>query len=137
MVFRIYGGAHLDERFLLEFAFVDLGNFLVNSSVRSVNLSADGYSLTGIGVLGPEDENFDFLVKMGMFKWDLNASVNTGLTESFDGTDLTYGLGARFRINEKVALRIEWENYLDLGDPAITGQSDVRMFSFGAMFFLD
>ncbi|MDH3909231.1 MAG: porin family protein, partial [Gammaproteobacteria bacterium] len=94
----------------------------------SLKIDADGLNLVGLGGLnfGP----FDIYAKAGWVSWDASLSIG-GVDPGFglgslseDGTDLMYGLGARFALG-KLHIRGEWEEF-DIED-----SDRVYMFSLG------
>jgi hypothetical protein len=94
----------------------------------SLKIDADGLNLVGLGGLnfGP----FDIYAKVGWVSWDASLSIG-GIDPGFgvgslseDGTDLMYGLGARFALG-KLHIRGEWEEF-DIED-----SDRVYMFSLG------
>jgi outer membrane immunogenic protein len=94
----------------------------------SLKIDADGLNLVGLGGLnfGP----FDVYAKAGWVSWDASLSI-AGIDPGFglgslseDGTDLMYGLGARFALGN-LHIRGEWEEF-DIED-----SDRVYMFSLG------
>jgi OOP family OmpA-OmpF porin len=55
----------------------------------------------------------DLLARVGVYAWDGNIEVG-GLDLGDDGTDLTYGIGAQFRV-WSLSLRAEYERF-DISD---------------------
>ena len=106
---KVFGGWKLADWFGLEAAYVDLGTAEIDAPGTSVDLDADGFSLSGVGFL-PLSDNFDLFAKAGAYTWDVEASGVAGTLDD-DGTDATYGVGARVGLNDNVALRAELERY--------------------------
>ncbi|HSN70858.1 MAG TPA: outer membrane beta-barrel protein, partial [Steroidobacteraceae bacterium] len=107
----------------IEASYVDFGK--PDDRVDGVALEADldGLSAFGVGFLavGP----VDLFAKAGLINWDakLNAP-DVGLSDSDDGTDFAYGVGAQFRI-WSLSLRAEYEIF------DIDGAEDVNLLSVG------
>ena len=83
------------------------------------------------------DDNFGVFGKLGFFRWDLESRATVGGDSGSlddDGTDFTFGIGARYSLNENFAIRAEWELFNELGDEDTTGESDVNLLSAGVVF---
>lgn len=113
----------------VEGGYIDFGNPSGSLNVDTdAEIDADGLNLVGLGGLnfGP----FDIYLKAGWVSWDASLSID-GVDPEFgqgrlsdDGTDLTYGLGARFALGN-FHIRGEWEEF-DIDD-----SDRVYMFSLG------
>ena len=113
----------------VEGGYIDFGSPSGSLDVdTSLKIDADGLNLVGLGGLnfGP----FDIYAKAGWVSWDASLSIG-GVDPGFgvgslseDGTDLMYGLGARFALG-KLHIRGEWEEF-DIED-----SDRVYMFSLG------
>ena len=115
--------------FGVEGGYIDFGSPSEALNVdTSLKIDADGLNLVGLGGLnfGP----FDVYAKAGWVSWDASLSI-AGIDPGFglgslseDGTDLMYGLGARFALGN-LHIRGEWEEF-DIED-----SDRVYMFSLG------
>jgi hypothetical protein len=113
----------------VEGGYIDFGSPSAALDVdTSLKVDADGLNLVGMGGLnfGP----FDVYAKAGWVSWDASLSI-AGIDPGFglgslseDGTDLMYGLGARFALGN-LHIRGEWEEF-DIED-----SDRVYMFSLG------
>ncbi|MEJ2330623.1 MAG: porin family protein [Gammaproteobacteria bacterium] len=113
----------------VEGGYIDFGSPSEALDVDSkLRIEADGWNLVGLGGLnfGP----FDVYAKAGWVSWDANLRIS-GIDPGFglgsmseDGTDLMYGIGARFALG-KLHIRGEWEEF-DIED-----SDRVYMFSAG------
>ena len=56
---------------------------------------------------------FELFAKAGLISWDSEASFSAPMTPSLsdDGSDFTYGVGAKFKFTDHFAIRAEWETY--------------------------
>ena len=98
---------------------VKLGSVADNGIETDVN----GVSLSAVGFVpvGP----VDLFARVGAVKWNADFDApNLGVSESDDGTDLTYGVGAQFRV-WSLSIRGEYEVF-DISDA-----DTVDMFSIG------
>lgn len=94
---------------------------------------ANGFSVVGVGSF-PISDQISIFGKLGLFRWDLDLSVTDGistLSVGESGTDITYGVGARYNLTERVGVRVEWEQFSDVGDAGTTGESDLTLLSAG------
>jgi len=59
------------------------------------------------------------IAKAGRFWWDSDVRVGP-FSESFSGSELTYGVGAQFSITESLDLRVAYDRLdVDLGEDEI------------------
>ena len=112
----------------LEFGYADLGEGKVTAAGVSCKVDANGFGASLVGSL-PVANQFSFTGRVGLFFWDANVTCSAGavsVSDSDSGTDLAFGVGARYDITKTVSLRGEWEQY-NLDD------TDVDMLSLGLM----
>jgi hypothetical protein len=120
--YKLIGGWRFLDWLSVEANYLDLGTG--NDKIEGVKVQSDvsGASLSAIGFLpvGP----VDLFARVGAVNWnaDLDVSGFSGKL-SDDGTDLTYGIGAQFRV-WSLSIRGEYEIF------DIEG-ADVDMISVG------
>ena len=106
--FRFFGGYNFTNHFGLEVSYLDLGTFRETIDVAGVqvpvSVSADGFSLAGVGTL-PLSERFSAMARFGFYFHDGESSA-AGITENdpseanpFVGLGLAYGLSEVFDVN--------------------------------------
>ena len=121
--FKAIAGWRFLDWLAVEANYVDLGSGDDNVLGREVESDVNGVSLSAVGFLpvGP----VDLFARVGAINWnaDLDAP-NLGVSGSDDGTDLTYGVGAQFRV-WSLSVRGEYERF-DISDA-----DTVDMFSIG------
>ena len=105
--FGLTAGVQLNPYFAPELAFANLGTYSVGDGVDL------GVFTLNLGLVGsiPVSSNFSLLGKVGLSFWDIDAQ---GYGESItvtDGTDIYYGLGAKFQINEQVSIGGNYDIY--------------------------
>ncbi len=164
---KLFGGYQFTRNWGVEFAYVDLGKATVNSrgtvagvtDVYRSEATAKGWSLAGVGTVMVSD-TFGLFGKLGAFRWDLDTkcSLVTNATgtgtcaattgpgagpanRSASGTDLTYGVGLKYNLTKQASLRVEWEQFKDVGNASTTGssgtgQADVNLISIGIQYKL-
>ena len=130
--YKLYGGYNFNLALFnlgVEGGYIDFGSPSGSLDTdTSLKIDADALNLVGMGGLnfGP----FDIYAKAGWVRWDASLSIG-GIDPGFgvgslseDGTDLMYGLGARFALGS-LHIRGEWEEF-DIED-----SDRVYMFSVG------
>jgi OOP family OmpA-OmpF porin len=125
--YKFYGG-YLGENFGAEFAYAGLGD-----GYTSDNLDVYGLSFELIGRL-PVSSSFSLLGKFGIFWWTVE-NCDTGYYYYYchygiydDGSDLTYGLGLQYDLNDRVSIRGEWQEFEDVSG------SDISLLSAGILY---
>ena len=117
--FKAIAGWRFIDWLAVEANYVDLGSGDDNGIETDVN----GVSLSAVGFVpvGP----VDLFARVGAVNWNADFDApNLGVSESDDGTDLTYGVGAQFRV-WSLSIRGEYEIF-DISDA-----DTVDMFSIG------
>jgi OmpA-OmpF porin, OOP family len=140
IAFSIFGGYQFNRNFGIELGYVDLGR--VSFSVPrfagpvAIRFESTGLEVSGVGTM-PINQQFSFYGKLGLFLWDLDVrATGPGGTAALseDGTDLTFALGAGYRLMKDVALHVQWQRYNDIGDGFTTGKSDIDLIGVGLLF---
>ena len=164
---KLFGGYQFTRNWAVEFAYVDLGKVTVNprgtvtgvTDVYRGEGTAKGWSLAGVGTVMVSD-SFGVFGKLGAFRWDYDTkcSIVTNATagatcapttgsyagpanRSASGTDLTYGIGLKYNLTKQANLRVEWEQFKDVGNASTTGssgtgQADANLISVGIQYKL-
>lgn len=111
--YKLIAGWRFLDWLSVEGNWIDFGSASDRVPVQGGNLKIesdlDGVSVSVVGFLpiGP----IDLFARAGVFNWD--GSLNSGALAgkgSDDGTDLTYGVGAQFRLLS-LSLRAEYERF--------------------------
>ena len=111
--FKVIAGWRFLDWLAVEGNYVDLGSGDDTVAGTRIESDIDGLSISAVGFLpvGP----VDLFARVGAINWDAEVSA---LGESFsdDGTDLTYGVGAQFRV-WSLSIRAEYEQFdIDAAD---------------------
>ncbi|MBU3725334.1 MAG: porin family protein [Burkholderiaceae bacterium] len=128
--FKIFGGLKIDSIWGAELQYVDFGKaslkgnngdrfnyqgtqYQFTSNNVDVSLKAKSY---GVSMLAGYDVSKMFrpFAKVGLHHWKSTESVNSnagGASLSDSGTDLFYGVGVQFSFTDRVAARLEAEQY--------------------------
>ena len=121
--YKIIAGWRFIDWLAVEANYVDLGSGDDRVLGETIETDVDGFSASLVGFLpiGPVDA----FARVGAIDWSADvASPGLGIRDSDDGTDLTYGIGAQFRV-WSLGIRAEYEVF-DLGDA-----DNVDMISLG------
>ena len=111
---KAFGGYQFHRNFAVEANYTAFGD--TEDTVAGVKTEVEfdtlGASLVRIA---PIAERFDLFGKIGVAYWDAKVKARGFGSDDEDGTDFSYGLGARFNFNESVSVRGEWES-IDVDD---------------------
>ena len=125
-VFTIAAGYRINENFAVELGYQDFGEVSASASGASASVEADAVQLSIIGGV-PVSENVGVYAELGFDSWDADLSytnvpgIGTG-SESDDGTDIFYGIGAYLSLSEVVNLKFEYQLHeLDDADIDVLG----------------
>jgi OOP family OmpA-OmpF porin len=119
--YKIIAGWRFLDWLAVEGNYVDFGSGDDRIEGTKVETEADGISLSAVGFLpvGP----VDLFARVGAVDWSADISSPGFGSGSDDGTDLTYGIGAQFRV-WSLSIRAEYEMF-DVSD------ADLDMISVG------
>lgn len=124
---KLFGGYRISRTFAIEASYIDWGEVTASTGTVDVAASQSSYGLAALGTLPLGDRGFELFGKLGF----LLTSQETARiqpnpsTVNRDETELHYGLGARYSINQNLAVRAEWEN---------TEKLKVQMLSIGVEY---
>jgi OOP family OmpA-OmpF porin len=119
--YKLIAGWRFLDWLAVEGNFVDFGSGDDTVAGSRIETEADGISLSAVGFLpvGP----VDLFARVGAIDWSADLSSPGFGRASEDGTDLTYGVGAQFRV-WSLSIRAEYERF-DVSD------ADLDMISVG------
>lgn len=139
---KIAAGFHFNENLALEVGFVDLGEAKITSIATGADPATDVMRAEASAVFfdmvgtAPLNRDFALIGRVGLASSRLEVSdsctgilVCAGSDEEQD-VNLKFGFGAQISFSRNVALRAEWERYMDVGEGATpAGQPDVDMLA--------
>ena len=111
--FGIAAGYRINENFAVELGYQDFGEVSVSAGGASAKVETSAIQLSVIGGV-PVSENAGVYAELGFDSWDADLSYTnvpgfgTG-SESDDGTDIFYGIGAYLSLSEAVNLKFEYQ----------------------------
>jgi OOP family OmpA-OmpF porin len=119
--YKLIAGWRFLDWLAVEGNYVDFGSGDDTVAGSRIETEADGVSLSAVGFLpvGP----VDLFARVGAIDWSADVSSPGFGRASDDGTDLTYGVGAQFRV-WSLSIRAEYERF-DVSD------ADLDMISVG------
>jgi OmpA-OmpF porin, OOP family len=120
----IFGGYQFSRNFGAEIAYVELGKAHFVSPGGNSTVESTGFEFSGIGTF-PINEKLSLYGKLGFFLWDADLKGPTAVSD--DGTDLTFGFGARWNFTKSLAGQVQWQRY-DVSD------ADVDVIGVGVLF---
>lgn len=124
---KLFAGKQFNENWAVELAYTSFGKFSrdsnvtggvgVGTGVEYAEVRPECWSLSGVGIL-PLGNNFSLLGRAGICQWEDGANAfetvsGTVKPEEINstGTNLTFGLGARYDFTNNWGMRIEWERF--------------------------
>lgn len=142
---KVFGGYQFSKNLAVELAYTKLGKFSFDATVTGSGGSGGPYpvdeygevkpecwSLSAVGIL-PVGNNFSLLGKAGICRWDDNAYAYEGTyvyPERSTGTDLTFGLGAKYDATQNLGVRAEWERFNNV----VHDRESVDLFSVSLQY---
>ena len=129
---KFFGGVMFNPNVGLELGFVDFGNFS-GSSPRE-DWQASGVNISFVGALPLQDSPVSLFGKVGAFSWTVDDNVIPFGTLSTSGTSLSYGFGTEIELSRDLGASIQWERFTDVGDPNITGRSDIDLLTLNLVY---
>jgi OOP family OmpA-OmpF porin len=124
--FKWFGGLMATPNFGLELGYI-FGGTIDSSSgpVRSVESNA--FTIEGVGSI-PLGEKFSLYAKAGIGFYDAYVATRAGTYYSNSDEDFIYGVGGSLAFNQKIELRLEWQQ---LGFSTSAYKGDFSMLSLG------
>jgi len=135
---KVFAGFRFNRNVGAEVSYVDLGKFKYSymgapaTGTAVVDYKVSGFTVSGVALL-PVSEEFSLFGRLGAFVSTTTATVSnaTGpVFGSFDGssdtahkTTVYFGAGAQYDFLQRLAVRVEYENYGEVGDSDNTGRA--------------
>lgn len=140
---RIFGGYQFNPYIAVEAAYTDLGESsasgVIGGITASANFEVTAWEVAAVGSF-PVMDRLSLYGKLGLYR----AEVEVSGTATFGGftvpvsteesnADVTFAFGVKFNITRSLAVRAEWQRYLNVGGED-TGESEVDLLSIGVLF---
>lgn len=123
VTYKGIAGFRVNRIFSIEGQYIDFGT----AEDGDNRVSADGWTAGGVVTL-PMFEYVHPYAKAGALMWDADGRF-AGVRGSDDGTDFTYGVGARFSMTDRLGLRLEYERF-EMSDVDVDMASANLTFDF-------
>ncbi len=143
--FKLFVGKQANKNWGGEFGFIDLGETTLSDPSGIIlgmpateKIEVDGFFVAGTGTIPlGQNEKFALFGKLGALRWDATDTLSiAGLgsaSVSEDGFSPMFGIGLKLDFTERVGIRAEWERFLDVGDAATIGESDIDLITVGVV----
>jgi len=139
--YKLQAGYRFNQNFALEGGYINLGKLKYSAAYTGgagrAEIKADGWNIDVVGSI-PVGQTFVLFGKVGMINAKVEATVSaTGpggaAAGSVDDTSSKghWGIGGDYALNDKMAVRLEYERFKNLGDENTTGEGDVDLLSVG------
>ena len=108
--FELLGGYNFNQNFAIEASYVDFGNSNDND-LSELEISSDTLALSVVGKI-PLGNNFELYGQLGYHMWDIGLSMGGfGSIGSIDGSDMFYGIGANYNLNNHIGFGVKYADY--------------------------
>ncbi|WP_428036148.1 porin family protein [Amphritea sp.] len=107
--YKIFAGYKFNTNFSVEGSYTDLGEISATDGIDKVSASVDTFGVAAVGTL-PVNESFGVFAKVGYQAWNVDLKATGMSTQSDDGSDVFYGVGAAYNM-EAISIRGEFERY--------------------------
>lgn len=126
--FKLYGGYRFNENFALEAGYADLGEATMGiTGLADAKFEATALFVDAVATL-PLSPQFALFGRVGVAMTNAELSVSVpgvgSASVDDDEAEFKFGLGAEYSFSKAVALRAEWERYVDVGGDN-TGEGDI------------
>jgi len=123
---KAFVGYAFNKGFAIEAGYVDLGSYKLNPDTAdpTVTVTEDPTAayLAGIGMV-PLSDRLALIAKIGLAQWNMDVEVSqAALSGSESGLSTLFGIGFQYDL-KPVLLRIEYEQYQDIGVPTWTSSA--------------
>jgi OOP family OmpA-OmpF porin len=123
LAWKLHAGYQFHPNAAVEVGFVRLGRLEANGTILGVPVNAtgraQGFELVGLGIY-PLTREASIYAKLGLFHWREKIEGTVAgffpISGKENGTDLTWGLGGRYRFSRELSGRVEWQRYNDVND---------------------
>lgn len=132
---KIFGGYQFNSYLGIELGLSDMGDWPASvTGLGAATAKLRVFETVFVGTL-PLSQRFSIYGKGGIYQWDADYIFPAGVGGSADadGNDFTFGAGVRINFTRNTALRLEWQRYNKLGDPATTGRFNADALGVSAL----
>ena len=120
----VYAGYQFNRYFAIEAGYNDFGTMTTAATLfgvtANIRQSTTVWEVDALAI-APVSDKFSMFAKIGMYRYDTDASSSGAFvsTSSGKGTEFTLGLGAQWAFTPNLAARMEWQRYNDVGTGSV------------------
>ena len=133
--YKIFGGSRVNPNLAFEAAYMDMGEATASTSVSNRTLGVTGLNFSVLGIM-PLSKSFELFGKVGWMLWEAESKLTdvTGAssTVTFDDSDISFGFGGNYIVNETFSLRAEFERFHNLSYDS-SAETPVSFLSIGVV----
>ncbi len=122
---KVFGGYKITPRFAIEAASIASAGMSISDSWDTADITVSGLNLSGV-YFHPVSDTVNLTAKVGMLSWKAEATIGS-YSASTDGSDLSWGIGADFKMSDTFTLRAELDRFSLDGD-------SLNLLTAGAMW---
>jgi len=136
---KLFGGYQLDQTFAVEVGYSYLGKFKASAAGGSDEAKVQALEASVVATW-PVAARTALFGRFGGYYASVRETTSFAGSFSDNNADLTFGFGVRYHVTPKLAVRAEWQRYLDVGgrDVALgagTGDlSSIDVFGVGVFW---
>ena len=136
--YRLFGGYQVNRYLALELGYHDLTDVVLGPA-PTLTIATKAYDLAVVGML-PLWEKVSLSGKVGVYHAESDSTSTTpappGIDLSTSTTGLTVGVGAQYEATRNLALRVEWQQFMDINFPSffLPIGRDIEVLSVGAIW---
>ena len=146
---KAFAGLRFNRNLEAEVSYVNLGKFKYSySGAPATGSAVIDYKVSGFAVsvvpMLPVSEEFSLFGRVGGFGSTAKASVSSatgpafaglaGFSDSANKTTFYFGAGAQYDSFRRIGVRVEYENYGEVGDSNSVGRVKVSLISASLVF---
>ena len=133
--YKIFGGSRVNPNLAFEAAYMDMGEATASTSVSNRTLGVTGLNFSVLGIM-PLSKSFELFGKVGWMLWEAESKLTdvagTSSTVTVDDSDINFGFGGNYIVNETFSLRAEFERFHNLSYDS-SAETPVSFLSIGVV----
>lgn len=133
--YKIFGGSRVTPNLAFEASYMDMGDATASNTVNIRTLGVTGLNFSVLGIW-PASKSFELFGKAGLMFWEAESVLTTApggsSTVTVNDSDINFGFGANFNVNETFALRAEFERFHNISYESST-ETPVSFLSVGVV----
>ncbi len=129
--YKIFGGSRVNPNLAFEASYMDMGEATATGiTTRTLGVTGLNFSVLGIK---PLSKSFELFGKLGLMFWEAESkNINTGSSLTVNDSDINFGFGATYNVNETFGLRAEFERFHNISYES-NAETPVSYLSIGVI----